>query len=216
MYKKKGLFIVFEGLDGSGKTYHISKLHSKLKENKLSVIRTREPGGSSNSETIRKIILNKKDLNKYTETFLYFASRSEHLEKKIFPSLKKGKIVICDRFLDSTLAYQGAGLGVNKKTILIMHHLINQKLTPDLTILLKLSSKHMKKRLFNRKTNNKYDFFNKKFYKIVEKAFDKLSKKGKYLLVDASDSRFFNEKIIFSAVKKIIKKRYGKRRNFKF
>ena len=128
-------------IDGSGKTYHISKLHSKLKKNKLSVIRTREPGGSPNSETIRKIILNKKNLNKYTETFLYLASRSEHLEKKIFPSLKKGKIVICDRFLDSTLAYQGAGFGVNEKAILTMHRLVNRKLTPDLTILLKLKEK---------------------------------------------------------------------------
>ena len=83
--------------------------------------------------------MNIKNVNKYTETFLYFACRAEHLEKKIYPYLKKNKIVICDRFLDSTLAYQGAGFGIDKKAILTMQHLIAKKLKPDLTFLLNIS-----------------------------------------------------------------------------
>ena len=142
--KKKGLFIVLEGIDGSGKTYHGKKLYLRLKKNNLPVEYTREPGGTKTSESIRKIILNNKKVNRYTETFLYFACRAEHLEKKIYPCLKKNKIVICDRFLDSTLAYQGAGFGIDKKAILSMQHLIAKKLKPDLTILLKLNAKDIK------------------------------------------------------------------------
>ena len=214
--KKKGLFIVLEGIDGSGKTYHGKKLYLRLKKNNLPVEYTREPGGTKTSESIRKIILNNKKVNKYTETFLYFACRAEHLEKKIYPCLKKNKIVICDRFLDSTLAYQGAGFGIDKKAILTMQHLIAKKLKPDLTILLKLNTKDIKTRLINRKSNNKYDFLSKKFYKIVNNAFSILSKKAGYLVVNSSMSRRVNERIIFDKVISIIKKRYEIRRKFKF
>ena len=214
--KKKGLFIVLEGIDGSGKTHHGKKLYLRLKKNNLPVEYTREPGGTKTSESIRKIILNNKRINRRTETFLYFACRSEHLEKKIYPCLKKNKIVICDRFLDSTLAYQGAGFGIDKKTILVMQNLIAKRLKPDLTILLKLNSKYIKTRLINRRSNNKYDFLNKKFYKIVNNAFSTLSKKGRYLVVNSSISRTVNERIIFDKVINIIKKRYGIRRKFKF
>jgi len=214
--KKKGLFIVLEGIDGSGKTYHGKKLYLRLKKNNLPVEYTREPGGTKNSEFIRKIILNNKTINRYTETFLYFACRSEHLEKKIYPCLKKNKIVVCDRFLDSTLAYQGAGFGIDKKTILTMQYLIAKRLKPDLTILLKLNTKHIKSRLINRRSNNKYDFLNKKFYKIVNSAFSTLSKKARYVVVNSSMSRRVNERIIFDKVINIIKKRYGIRKKFKF
>ena len=214
--KKKGLFIVLEGIDGSGKTYHGKKLYLKLKKNNLPVEYTREPGGTETSEFIRKIILNNKKINRYTETFLYFACRSEHLEKKIYPCLKKNKIVICDRFLDSTLAYQGAGFGIDKKTILAMQHLIAKKLKPDLTILLKLNTKNIKTRLINRKSNNKYDFLKKNFYRTVNNAFSILSKKARYLVINSSMSRHVNERIIFDKVINIIKKRYGIRRKFKF
>tara|TARA_B100001996_G_scaffold370916_1_gene345727 strand:+ start:4811 stop:5467 length:657 start_codon:yes stop_codon:yes gene_type:complete len=214
--KKKGLFIVLEGVDGSGKTFHGKKLYLRLKKNNLPVEYTREPGGTKTSESIRKIILHNKKINRYTETFLYFACRSEHLEKKIYPCLKKNKIVICDRFLDSTLAYQGAGFGIDKRAILIMQQLIAKKLKPDLTILLKLNAKNIKTRLINRRSNNKYDFLPKKFYKMVNNAFSILSKKAGYLIVNSSMSRGVNERIIFDKVIKIIKKRYGIRKKFKF
>ena len=97
-----------------------------------------------------------------------------------------------------------------------MQHLIAKKLKPDLTILLKLNSKYIKTRLINRRSNNKYDFLNKKFYKIVNNAFSALSKKGRYLVVNSSLSRTMNERIIFDKVINIIKKRYGIRKKFKF
>ena len=214
--KKKGLFIVLEGVDGSGKTYHGKKLYLKLKKNNLPVEYTREPGGTNTSESIRKVILNNKKINRYTETFLYFACRSEHLEKRIYPGLKKNKIIICDRFLDSTLAYQGAGFGINQNAVLTMHNLIANKLRPDLTILLKLNTKNIKSRLINRKSNNKYDFLKKKFYKMVNNAFSTLSKKAGYLVINSSMSRGVNERIIFDKVINIIKKKYEIRRKFKF
>ena len=138
------------------------------------------------------------------------------MEKKIFPCLKKNKIIICDRFLDSTLAYQGAGFGIDKKVILTMQHLIAKKLKPDLTILLKLNVKNIKNRLINRRSNNKYDFLKKKFYKMVNNAFSTLSKKAGYLVINSSMSRGVNERIIFDKVINIVKKKYGIRRKFKF
>ena len=112
MYKK-GLFIVFEGIEGSGKSYQAKILYRKLKIYKKSVILTREPGGTKGAEVIRKIILkdyfekNKKiKFDKFTDTLLYLAARNEHVKNKIIPAIKKKKIIICDRFIDSTLAYQ--------------------------------------------------------------------------------------------------------------
>ena len=114
MYKKKP-FIVFEGIEGSGKTYHINNVVNYLKKKKIKFIKFREPGGSKNSEIIRKIILNKNSkFNKFTDLFLYLASRSENIEKIIKKNYKK-KIILIDRFTDSTMAYQHYGMGIKKK-----------------------------------------------------------------------------------------------------
>ena len=113
MFKKKPFFIVFEGVEGCGKSYQSKKLFYKLKKNKVKTILTREPGGTRSSELIRNLILkdyfrkNKKDkFDKYTDTLLYLAARNEHIINKIKPALLKKQVVICDRFTDSTLAYQ--------------------------------------------------------------------------------------------------------------
>ena len=115
MYKKKPFFIVFEGIEGSGKSYQIKKLYNNLKKKGFKIIKTREPGGTIGAERIRKLILkdyfgkNKIKFDKYTDTLLYLAARNEHIKKKIEPALKKKKIVLCDRFIDSTFAYQVSG-----------------------------------------------------------------------------------------------------------
>ena len=102
MYKKKAIFITFEGIEGSGKSYHSRLLFLKLKKMNLPVVLTREPGGTKGAEEIRKVILNGKinKFDKITDTFLYIAARNENLKKKIFPELSKKRIVICDRFID--------------------------------------------------------------------------------------------------------------------
>ena len=121
MYKKKSFFIVFEGIEGSGKSYQSKKLYNKIKSKGIKTILTREPGGTKSAEEIRKIILkdyfykNPKDqFDSYTDTLLYLAARNEHVRNKIKPELLKKKVVICDRFVDSTIAYQVYGKGVKK------------------------------------------------------------------------------------------------------
>ena len=120
MYKKKPLFIVFEGVEGCGKSYQSKKLFNKLKKIKIKAILTREPGGTKSAEMIRNLILkdyfskeSREKFDKYTDTLLYLAARNEHIKNKIKPALDAKNIVICDRFTDSTLAYQVHGKKVN-------------------------------------------------------------------------------------------------------
>ena len=116
MYKAKPFFVVFEGIEGCGKSFQSKKLFNNLKKKKIKTLLTREPGGTSSAELIRNLILkdyfnktSKDKFDKYTDTLLYLAARNEHIKNKILPALKKKFIVICDRFIDSTLAYQVYG-----------------------------------------------------------------------------------------------------------
>ena len=148
MFKKKPFFIVFEGVEGCGKSYQSKKLFKKLKQNGFNTILTREPGGTPSAELIRSLILkdyfnkNKKEkFDKYTDTLLYLAARNEHIKNKIKPALLKKKVVICDRFVDSTLAYQVFGKQVNKLFIDNIHKFILQGVKPNITFILKVSTK---------------------------------------------------------------------------
>ena len=153
MYKKKLLFVTFEGIEGSGKTYQSKKLFRKIKSMGLPVIYTREPGGSNSAEKIRKIILSgsKKKFTKITDTLLYLAARNEHIEKTIKPAIFKKKIILCDRFTDSTLAYQVYGKGVNKVLVDSVHKFILGDVKPDLTFILKVNISKAMERLKKRK-----------------------------------------------------------------
>ena len=136
MFKKK-IFVVFEGIEGSGKSAHSKSLSKRLKKNKIPHIYLREPGGSPNAEQIRRIIL-KKENNKFhpfTDTLLYLASRNENFIKNIKPFYRK-KVIICDRFVDSTMAYQHYGLGVEKDIINLMNKKILGSIKPDFTFLM--------------------------------------------------------------------------------
>jgi dTMP kinase len=137
----RSLFITFEGTDGVGKSTQIKLLRAWLLKKGFGVTLTREPGGSPLAEKIRHLILNPKNhIEPLTELFLYEAARIEHIKKVILPALLKGKIVLCDRFADATLAYQGHARGL-KKNVLILNALATQGLKPNLTILLDLSPK---------------------------------------------------------------------------
>ena len=203
MYKKKPFFIVFEGVEGCGKSFQSNKLFNNLKKKKISTILTREPGGTETAELIRNLILKdyfkklKRDkFDKYTDTLLYLAARNEHVKNKIIPSLKKKKVVICDRFIDSTIAYQVYGKKVSLKFINNIHKIILGKLKPNLTFVLKVRPNVSKKRLKKRKSKNRYDNFPQSFYDKAQKSFLKISKNKKnYFVFDSSlnDSSLENE-----------------------
>ena len=205
MYKKKSLFVTFEGIEGSGKSYQSRKLYKNLKKKNISVILTREPGGTKSAEKIRRVILDdyfhhdsKEKFNKNTDTLLYLAARNEHIENKIKPAISKKKIVICDRFVDSTLAYQVYGKGVNKKLVNSVHKYILGNIKPDLTFILKVKISKALQRLKNRKRKNRYDKFSKNFYIKVQNAFLKLARKNqkRYFVLDNSKDSDVIEKII--------------------
>ena len=205
MYKKKSLFVTFEGIEGSGKSYQSRKLYKNLKKKNISVILTREPGGTKSAEKIRRVILedyfhhdSKEKFNKNTDTLLYLAARNEHIENKIKPAISKKKIVICDRFVDSTLAYQVYGKGVNKKLVNSVHKYILGNIKPDLIFILKVKISKALQRLKNRKRKNRYDKFSKNFYIKVQNAFLKIARKNqkRYFVLDNSKDSNVIEKII--------------------
>ena len=205
MFKKKPFFITFEGIEGSGKSYQSLKLYKYLKKNNFPVILTREPGGTKSAEIIRKVILSdyfhpnfKEKFNKYTDTLLYLASKNEHIQNKIKPAISRNKIIICDRFIDSTLAYQVYGKGVNKSLVDCVHKYILGNIKPNLTFMLKVDITKALERLKKRKFKNRYDRFSRDFYIKVQKAFIKIAKKNKkrYCVLDNSKDSNEIEKII--------------------
>ena len=167
--------IVFEGIEGTGKSYHINKVARYLKKNNKRFIHIREPGGSNNSEIIRKLILNNKSsFNKYTDLLLYLSARSENVEL-IKKNIGK-KIILIDRFTDSTIAYQHYGMGINLKFIKNINDYLLKNININFTFLNIVNKKNMKKRLKQRKNLNRYDKFNNIFYDNVQKGFLKIYK----------------------------------------
>tara|TARA_Y100000816_G_scaffold292587_1_gene288849 strand:+ start:3010 stop:3657 length:648 start_codon:yes stop_codon:yes gene_type:complete len=213
MYKKKPFFIVFEGVEGCGKSYQSKKLKNYLKKKGIISILTREPGGTKSAELIRSLILkdyfrkkNIEKFDKYTDTLLYLAARNEHIKNKIKPSLKKKQVVICDRFIDSTIAYQVYGKKVKKNFIEQIHKTILQGIKPNITFVLKVSPKISKLRLKKRKIKNRYDNFPQSFYTKAQKSFLKIAKNKKnYFIFDSSSSGVELEKKIFKVVSKYLK-----------
>ena len=197
--------IVFEGIEGSGKSYHISNISRYLTKKKINHIKLREPGGSLNAEKIRKLILsNKSNFNKNTDLLLYLAARSENIEI-IKKNLGK-KIILIDRFVDSTISYQHYGLGVNLRLIneINKHLLKNVKI--DFTFLNIVNKNNMIKRLKLRKSLNRYDKFNNLFYQKVQNGFIKLAKKNKnkYLIIDSNLDITKNKSLIIKKINKLI------------
>lgn len=210
MYKKKPFFIVFEGVEGCGKSYQSKKLFLNLKKRSIHTISTREPGGTKSAELIRSLILNdyfnktkKEKFDKYTDTLLYLAARNEHVKNVIKPALKQKKVIISDRFTDSTIAYQVYGKKVKRTFIDKIHEYILDKIKPNITFVLTVSPKVSKQRLKKRRTKNRYDNFPQSFYTKAQKSFVKLAKgKNNYFVFDASKNDKNLEKLIFRVVSK--------------
>ena len=213
MFKQKPFFIVFEGVEGCGKSYQSKKLYNNLKKKKIQTLLTREPGGTKSAELIRNLILvdyfkksKKEKFDRYTDTLLYLAARNEHVKTKILPALKKNKVVICDRFVDSTIAYQVFGKKVKLNFIKNIHKHILRGLKPNLTFVLKVSTKTSKKRLLKRKSKNRYDNFSQSFYTKAQKSFLKIAKNKKnYFILNSSNNDDKVEKEIFRLTSKFLK-----------
>ena len=198
--------IVFEGIECSGKSLHINNVCKFLKKKKIPYIYLREPGGSKNSEIIRKLILNKKsNFNRNTDLFLYSASRSENIQK--LKKFHKKKIILIDRFIDSTIAYQHFGLGVDLNLIKKIHSVILNNFKIDFTFLNIVNNKNMLSRLRKRNKLNRYDKFSSKFYEKVQKGYLKIvrNKKNKYLIVDSNLELKKNKEIIIRKINDLIK-----------
>ena len=198
--------IVFEGIEGSGKSHHINKVSKYLDKKKISYIKIREPGGSLNSEKIRKLILNKKsNFNINTDLLLYLAARSENINL-IKKSYKK-KIVLIDRFVDSTIAYQHHGMGVDLKIINMINGFLLKKIKVNFTFLNIVNKKNLFQRLKKRKSLNRYDQFDMNFYNKVQKGFLKLASLNKksYKIIDSNIDIKENEDLIINQLKKLIK-----------
>ena len=197
--------IIFEGIEGTGKTTQISNLTNFLNKNKYKYVKIREPGGTKNSEKIRKLILNKKStLNKITDLFLYLASRSENLEKIIAKNYGK-KIILIDRFIYSTLAYQHYGMNINKKLINYLNNFLVGRFKPNYIFLLTVDKKTLIKRLSKRKNKNKYDRLKINFYMKVQNGYLKLLKNKKNLfLINSCETLKDNKETIINKIKQII------------
>ncbi len=197
--------IVFEGIEGSGKSYHISNVANYLKKKKIKFITIREPGGSYNGEKIRKLILNNKTkFNRETDLLLYLAARSENIN--ILKKNYKKKIILVDRFTDSTIAYQHYGFGVNLNLIKIINKYLLNNLKVDFTFLNIVNNANMSKRLKLRKTLNRYDKFKKNFYQKVQNGFLKIAKKNKkkYKVINSNTNIDNNKSLIIKRIDELI------------
>ena len=197
--------IVFEGIEGSGKSHHILRISKFFKKKGIRFIKMRERGGSINAEKIRKLILNNKSsFSKKTDILLYLAARSENLN--IFKKNYRKKIILIDRFTDSTIAYQHFGLGVNRNLIDLINKDLLKNFKVDFTFLNIVNKSNMIKRLKQRKSLNRYDKFNSSFYKNVQNGFLKLANKNKkkYQIIDSNLDIKYNENLIINKLIKLI------------
>ena len=198
--------IVFEGIEGSGKTFHIDNVSKHLKEKKIPFLKIREPGGSKNSEIIRKLILNNKSsFNKNTDLLLYLSARSENID--LIKKNYKKKIILIDRFVDSTIAYQHYGMGVDYSIINQINKFLLKNIKVDFTFLNTVNHKNMILRLKERKKLNRYDKFNTSFYEKVQKGFLKLmrkKKKNSFMIVNSNLPINTNKEIVLKKVDMLI------------
>lgn len=218
----RGKFITFEGLDGSGKSTQAEKLARSLRARGVSVTVTREPGGTATGEKIREVLLHSatSGLSSLTELALMFASRAQHIHEVILPALAEGRVVLCDRFTDSTEAYQGGGRKLGSKIVLQMHEILCGGLRPDLTILLDndIAFTVERARRRNQKTGrrsekhagkdeNRFEQENRAFFGRVRHAYLNIAQREpqRVQLVNARGTPNETHAIIMEAVRKKIK-----------
>lgn len=201
------LFITFEGPEGAGKTTILKMIKEQLKQDGFDVIVTREPGGSEISEQIRQVILNKDNtlMDSWTEVLLYIAARQQHLVEKILPEKKNNKIIISDRFSDSTLAYQGYARNLDINKVNVIQTMIFENYQPDLTVLFDIKPEIGLQRILARKSEhlNRLDEEKIEFHQKVYNGYKKIAAKNpkRIQIIDAS----LKENIVFSSAYELIK-----------
>ena len=211
----RGKFITIEGLDGCGKSTQLKKLEKVLRSDGLEVVVTREPGGTETGEKIRKVLLDTgtANLSPFAELALMFASRAQHLKEVILPALNAGKIVLCDRFTDSTEAYQGGGRKLGSDPVLALHRILCGNIQPDLTILMDsdVAASVERARRRNSATNNgkrgdenRFEQESRGFFGRVHSAYLAIAQREQHrvVIIDARGSADATHKQILSMVKK--------------
>ncbi len=185
-----GIFITIEGNDGAGKTTAAKGLEQALKAQGVDVILTREPGGSSIAEQIREVLLNpaNTDMDPLTEAILYAAARRQHLSDVVIPALQAGKVVLCDRYIDSSLAYQGEGRNLGMERIASLNEIAVEGLWPDLTLFLSTDLETSRKRMLSRGDLNRLDAESEAFHERVRDGFEKAVQRDpqRFIRIDAS------------------------------
>jgi dTMP kinase len=196
--EQRGKFITFEGLDGCGKSTQLERLAATLREHAFSVIVTREPGGTETGEKIRKLLLDSQtvSLAPMAELALMFASRAQHIHEVILPGVQAGQIVLCDRFTDSSEAYQGGGRKLGSKPVLDLHHALCGDLRPDLTILMdsdvaasveRARRRNQARNVGGSSDENRFERENRAFFARVRTAYLEIAKRepNRMVVVDA-------------------------------
>ena len=205
-------FITFEGGEGSGKSTVMKDVATRLTKEGYKLVLTREPGGTPIAEEIRNVILDKDNtkMDPRTEALLYAASRRQHLVEKIWPALERGEIVLCDRYLDSSLAYQGGARGLGVDEVLSINMFATEGEYPDLTLLFDLEPEEGLKRIEKNKGRevNRLDLEKLEFHKKVRDNFHALAKKysTRYVVIDASKSLNEVEDEVYKIIKETISK----------
>ena len=207
---RKGIFISFEGGEGVGKSTQIALLKDNLLNQQNKVICTREPGGTKEAEEIRKFLVNgdKKAWDPFSETLIFNAIRREHINKIILPAIEDGKIVLCDRFIDSTIVYQGLVGDVSEKELLDLHRKYCYDLYPDLTFFLDLSPQKGLKRALKRQNNieNRFENLGINYHQKIFNGFDTLQKRNpnRIIRINADNEKEFISNEIHYNLKKLL------------
>ena len=205
LWGRMNKFITFEGIEGSGKSTQVKLLHQYFLEQKIPAILTREPGGSKVAEEIRSLLVNGEvdKMDGVCEVLLNFAARRDHLEKLIKPALANGESVICDRFFDSTIAYQSFGQNVDLKIIQTIQNAAIGGFKPNITFLIDVAVDVAFERIKNRADNNRYEKMDKNFHQKVRQGFLEIAKNNpeRVVLIDGSQS----EQKIHQAIKALLK-----------
>jgi dTMP kinase len=208
----RGFFITFEGIEGSGKSTQIGILARYLTRKGHRVVVTREPGGTRFGEQIRKILLSIRNhrLDPRAELFLYLASRTQHLEEIIRPALRKGRVVLCDRFSDATLAYQGFGRQLDMKFVRPAVHYAAKGMIPDLTLLLELDVRNGLNRVRHRGRSNRLDREQRAFHERVRSGYLRLARKDRKRIKMIEASR--DPKTVADEIRRMVDRRLDDRK----
>ena len=207
---KKGLFIVFEGGEGTGKTTAIESIYDWIQEKDLKCIKTREPGGIKISEEIRQVILDKDNtkMDGRTEALLYAAARRQHLVEKVIPALNEGYVVLCDRFIDSSLAYQGFARGLGIDEVMSINKFAIGEYMPDLSILFDLEPKIGLERISTsgEREINRLDLEKIDFHEKVREGYNKVYKENRDRIVKINAEQ--SKENVLKEIKKILENKF--------